>query len=327
MSTLRPAARRLLERVRNAVVPAVLTPMTADGALAEDALERYALAISGSGVAGLGMWAHTGRGPYLSADQRKRVLRTFRATTGLPLIVGVGTRPADDTDAASESVSVYRMAEEAVEGGADALLVFPGGRPGDPDAARARETMRRHARLAQDFDVPLVAFLLHGEAGGFPYSRNLVHDLLAMPHTVGIKLATLDSAMACQEAITLVHESHPDRLAITGEDRMFGASLMWGADGALVGIAAAVPELTTDVTDTWIHGRAEAFLSASGRLDRFASATFRAPMEGYVQRMLWAAEWQGTIPPHASHDPFGPRLPASDRNRVRATLDELGGSC
>ena len=90
-----------------------------------------------------------------------------------------------------------------------------------------------------------------------------------------------------------------------------------------MGIAAAVPELTLDVAQTWRNGKADAFLAASARLDRFAAVTFRAPMEGYVQRMMWAAEWEGSIPAESAHDAFGPRLPPSERTKVFDCLDGL----
>jgi 4-hydroxy-tetrahydrodipicolinate synthase len=148
-----------------------------------------------------------------------------------------------------------------------------------------------------------------------------VERLLALPSAVGVKLATLDRAMACQDAIRAARPS--GRLVITGEDRMFGPSLMWGADTALVGIAAARVPLTSAVLDAWRVADHERFVRASARLDRFAEVTFRAPIEGYVQRMLWAAVWEGLVPEEAAHDPYGPALPEGERRAVVDCLEAL----
>lgn len=307
----------LADRLRGGLLPAALTPMHPDGTISLADLERYAAAITG--YAGVAVWAHTGRGPYLTSDQRATVLRTFRAATDGPIVAGVApsaTAPADDP-----APQMLRMAGLAAELGADAVMVFPPPAYADvPDReARLREL---HERIAEQTGLPMVLFLLHAEAGGYPYPLSLLRDLFSIPQVLGIKLATLDSAMSCQDVIRLLRAEFPGRLAITGEDRMFGPSLMWGADAALVGIAAAAGGLSARLLSTWYGDRTE-FIEASAAMDDFAYATFTAPMEGYVQRMMWAAEYEGLISSDAAHDPFGPKLPATERDRVRAACDRV----
>ncbi len=50
---------------------------------------------------------------------------------------------------------------------------------------------------------------------------------------------------------------------------------------------------------------------------RFAQATFRAPMEGYIRRMLWALADTRVIPEEATYDPHGPSLADWERDEVR----------
>ena len=318
MGPMAERAAALARRLEHATVPAALTPMTADRRLAADALERYAGAITAGPIGGVAVWAHTGRGPYLTVAQRRHVIAAFRQATELPLIAGVAPAADDDGDPVAGSLAV---AEEAAAGGADALLVFP------PRALAARPDreavlLRLHERIGEAFGLPMLLFILHAAAGGYAYPPALLRDLLALPDVAGVKIATLDSAMTCQDATTLVSEEFPGRLAITGEDRMFGPSLMWGAQAALVGIAAACCHLTTDLLDSWYAG-GDGFLVASERMDRFAAATFVQPIEGYVQRMLWAAEAEGIIPAEAAHDPFGPGVPAAERERVHEVVRSL----
>jgi 4-hydroxy-tetrahydrodipicolinate synthase len=54
--------------------------------------------------------------------------------------------------------------------------------------------------------------------------------------------------------------------------------------------------------------------------DRFAQATFTDPMEGYIRRMLWAAAADGALPQDACDDPWGPPLPADQRDIVERVV-------
>ncbi|QGV78038.1 dihydrodipicolinate synthase family protein [Streptomyces ficellus] len=312
------ATEDLVRRLRGTVLPAVATPMDAAGVVDTAALRGYAERIAAEPIGGVAVWAHTGRGLYLSEEDRRRVLAVWRETVGRPVVAGVGVpRGAGVVDLAGAVDATVAMAVAAAEGGADAVMVYPLAQlDGDDDAA-----VELHERVAAVSGLPVVGFFLHGEAGGYPYPPRLVERLLALPSAVGVKLATLDRAMACQDAVRAAGGS--GRLVITGEDRMFGPSLMWGADTALVGIAAARVPLTLAVLDSWRAGEHGRFVRASARLDRFAEATFLAPIEGYVQRMLWAAVWEGLIPEQAAHDPYGPDLPAAERRAVVACLEAL----
>lgn len=311
----------LAGRLRGTVLPAVLTPMDASGAVALPALRRYAERIAAERIGGVAVWAHTGRGLYLTAADRRRVLALWRETVDVPVVAGAGVpralRGASLEDAEDAAVA---MAAEAAELGADAVMVYPMARHhGLPDAVE--RAVRLHERVAEASGLPVLGFFLHAEAGGYPYSPELVRRLLDLPSAAGIKIATLDRAVDCQDAIRAAERGRA--LVVTGEDRMFGPSLMWGADTALVGIAAARAGLTTAVLDAWTAGDAAGFLRASGRLDRFAEATFHAPIEGYVQRMLWAAVWEGAIPEEAAFDPYGPPPSDAERRAVVTCLERL----
>ncbi|WP_222853453.1 dihydrodipicolinate synthase family protein [Fodinicola acaciae] len=308
--------------VRGALLAAPATPRDDTGRIVQQDLENYATAIAG-GVDGICVWAHTARGLLLSDAERKAVLAAFRTVTTGPVVAAVGPRPDAVGDFAAELVSTQRVAEEAAAGGADALMVFPA--PSlEPVPTRAERTIRLHTEVSAAAGLPVIGFLLYPEAGGVAYGPELLAELCARPEVLGVKLATLYDAMACQDAIAAIHSS--GALAITGEDRMFGPSLMWGADAALVGIAAAGTAVSRALMRTWFAQDAKGFLVASDRLDRLAVATFRAPMDGYVQRMLWVAEREGILPARSAYDPHGVRLPASERAEIHAAYDALTAS-
>ena len=259
----------------------------------EQAQAGYARWMAGQPVAGVAVWAHTGRGPHLTESQRRLVLDTWRKALPDKIVVA--------------GANSHAMARDAQRGGADALLAFP--RHADPVAY--------HQALGAE--LPVIAFYLYEAAGGVDYDDETLHGILSLPAVIGIKVATLDSVMTFQR-IAAVMRDHPDKLLITGEDRFLGYSLMMGARAALIGMGAAV----TDIQATLVRARATndelAFSRLSAQVDAFSQATFIAPMEGYIRRMLWALAAEGVIPDDACDDPWGPSLPTPERDAVRRAV-------
>ncbi|MGZ0148574.1 dihydrodipicolinate synthase family protein [Kribbella sp. WER1] len=313
----------LVERLRGTLLPAVVTPMDPHGVVAYDALSAYAVTLTKQAIGGVAVWAHTGRGLYLSPGDRAKVLETWRAATDVPIVAGAGVPKSAEAHTLQEAAdATVEMARAAAAGGADAVMVYPLAGFNQVSDGHA-QAVALHERVAAESGLPLVGFYLHGEAGGYPYSPELIRDLLSLDAMLGVKTATLDRAIGCQDAIWAGRGT--GKLLITGEDRMYGPSFLWGADTALVGIASAQVELSAAVLRAWTAGEHAEFLAASDRLDRFAAATFYAPIEGYVQRMLWAAEWEGLVPAAAAHDPYGPELPPGERDLVVNCLEQLHG--
>lgn len=279
-------------RLEGQLVPAVPVPFRGT-TLAEDALRAYAGWMAQQPVAGVAVWAHTGRGPHLSPAQRDLVLRVWRDALPNRLVI-----------AGANSVE---MARAAKQGGADALLAFP----------RALDAVPYHAALGRE--LPVIAFYLYEAAGGVAYDNATLHGLLGAPEVIGIKVATLDSVMTFQRIASLMKE-YPAKLLITGEDRFLGYSLTMGARCALIGMGAALTDVQAALLRSFVQGDFGGFVRLSGVLDRFAEVTFAAPIEGYIRRMLWAAAADGALPEDACDDPWGPPFEAAEREQVRRAV-------
>jgi 4-hydroxy-tetrahydrodipicolinate synthase len=278
----------LVDRLDGGLIPAVPVPFR--GSELNAAGQRsYARWMAAQPVAGVAVWAHTGRGPHLSGEQRREVLDTWREALPDRVIVA-GARDIG-------------MAIEARRGKADALLAFP----------QANDPVGYHLRLSRE--LPVIAFYLYSAAGGVAYDDRTLHAILELPNVIGIKVATLDSVMTFQR-IAQVLRDHPSKLLITGEDRFLGYSLLLGARSALIGMGAALPDLQADLVRARMAEDWTRFVSLSELCDRFAQTTFIEPMEGYIRRMLWAAAAEGAVPPDACDDPWGPPLPTSERDAV-----------
>ena len=279
-------------RMQGQLIPAVPVPFRGT-TLADDALQAYARWMADQPVAGVAVWAHTGRGPHLTPEQRERVLAVWRAALPGRLVIA--------------GVNSIEMARAAKQGGADALLAFP----------RPLDAVPYHLALAKE--LPVIAFYLYEAAGGVAYDNATLHGLLAAPEIIAIKVATLDSVMTFQRVANLLKE-YPGKLLITGEDRFLGYSLTMGARCALIGMGAALTEMQARLLRAFGAGDFGGFVRLSGVCDRFAQATFVAPIEGYVRRMLWAAAAEGAIPEDACDDPWGPPLDPAERDIVRRAV-------
>ena len=298
--TVRPSDRpTVLRRLEWGLVPAVPVPFR-KATIAEDAQRAYATWMAAQPVAGVAVWAHTGRGNHLSPDQRRVVLAAWR--TALPDTVIIAGANSEE------------MARDAKNGGADALLAFP--RRADPVAY--------HDALSRE--LPVIAFYLYDAAGGVPYEDATLHAILRLPNVIGIKVATLDSVITYQR-IAAVLRDHPDRLLITGEDRFLGYSIMMGARAALIGMGSALTDIQARLLASWRDRDDKTFCRLTSSLDAFGSTTFSSPVEGYIRRMLWALAAEGVIPDDACDDPWGPPLPAAERQAVVRAVRDARAAC
>ncbi|MCZ6916765.1 MAG: dihydrodipicolinate synthase family protein [Gemmatimonadetes bacterium] len=316
-------------QVRDRVIPAVPVPFDESGEIDGELQDQYVTWMAGQAIGGVAVWAHTGRGMKLTDGQREAVLRAWRS--GLPdtaLVCGVGvpeSRPLP-ADAAARKQAVLAaaasVADDAKRGGADALLAHPPKALADIPA-RDQAIVEYHETLVAT-GLPVIAFFLYEAAGGLSYAPELIRAILSLDGVVGIKVATLDSVMTYQDILAIVR-ARGETLAITGEDRFLGYSLAVGARSALIGMGAALTDVAAALLAARARGTWDEFIRLSSALDDFARATFVVPMEGYVQRMLWALEADGVMS-RAASDPWCPPLEPGDRDRVFAAVRALRSS-
>ncbi len=299
--------------IKGGFFPAVPAPLRTDGSTDQEAQASYVRYMQGQGPTGVAVWAHTGRGLMLAREQREYLLKSWR--DGLPsgtIVAGVGGQTDD---------AAVCMAEEAAVWGADYLMAYAPVRHRGNEAA----IVEYHRRLAA-VGKPLILFFLYEAAGGVTYSLPVLRELLGLPGVAAIKMATLDSVMTFQDVASLIREvgAETGTTLITGEDRFLGYSLMCGAKGALIGMGAACTRLQHDLLRAWQSGEYGRFVELNQKVDAFAQATFLAPMEGYIQRMLWALVALGVIPETAAHDPWGPGVSRAELENVVRVMRAIG---
>lgn len=312
---------RNIGRINRKLLPATPVTFRADGTIDRAAQDSYAAWLTSQPIGGVAIWAHTGRGLLLNRDQRAEVARCWvdACGDGQLVIAGVGAVP-DQTAPEAARRQKYRdeslaMAEHALELGADMLMMYaPTVYRGAPDQDEQVIAQAKHLAALGE---PLLLFYLYEAAGGVTYSLEVLQELFSIPEVVGIKMATLDSPMTYQDVAILLKDEYAELVLVSGEDRFLGYSFMCGATAALVGMGCACTAPQAALMQRWFDGHMAEFVQLNQFVDGFAQATFCAPMEGYIQRMLWSLVDDGIVPAEASFDPWGPALPAAEREVVR----------
>jgi len=304
----------LKAKLTGGLIPATPVPFDREHRFHERAHEAYVSFMSSQPVAGIAVWAHSGRGLLLDDETSRRVLQHWRqGVADKPLIAGAGS--------SNSTSATLSMASAAADYGADALLVYPPFWLKDEEQ-RDSLIVEHHERVSK-IGLPLIVFYLYEAAGGVRYSTTVLNELLSLPNVIGIKMATLDSVMTYQDVSRQIQSQHPDKLLITGEDRFLGYSLRRGANAALIGMGAVCCDLQAELIGAHYAGNAERFLELSDLVDQLAEVLFIDPMEGYIGRILCALSQLGVIPADAANDPWGPPLTQHEIDNIANVLNSL----
>jgi len=309
-------------------MPALPVPFTSERIIHHDSHVRMAEYIVDMPVSGVAVWAHTGRGLYLTEEERAEVLTHWReALPDRVIVAGAGCAAASDQNPVKNDDEYMNrartMAEHAKSLGADAILCYAPSRFRDRPYRERDEAIVAYHREISMAGLPLILFYLYEAAGGISYSPKVLSQLFHLPDVLGIKMATLDSVMTFQDIATTIKAEHPDKLLITGEDRFLGYSLMMGADAALIGMGAALSVLQADMMKAYYSEKSDDFQFLSAHVDRFAMATFTKPMEGYISRILYVLSWLGVVSREAVFDPWGPEISDEEIDAVGDFLASL----
>jgi 4-hydroxy-tetrahydrodipicolinate synthase len=291
------------------LIPATVTPMTADGAVDEQALGRYLEWLAEQRPAALAINTDAGEGPHMTADEKRGNLLAARRVLGdrLPVVAGLG---APNTHLAVEA------AKEARDAGASALLVFPqtafrGARGADPVIIAYHEAVAR-------VGLPMIIFQLQPTLGGTEYPPETLTRLVEIDEVVAIKEATFD-AVKYAETVALLR-SLPKRIAVlTGNDNFILESFLLGGDGALIGFGAVATREQVEMIAAAKRGDWPAAFRIYERLQPLIRCAFEPPVRDYRARIKEALVAQGVIPSSAVRPPLQP-LDEEARRKVRAAV-------
>jgi 4-hydroxy-tetrahydrodipicolinate synthase len=206
-------------------MPALVTPMRADGSIDFDAWDRLLEFHAAAGTDAVVVGGTTGESPVLERAELSELIRRAakRLAGRMPVIAASGT------NGTAKSVALSKMAREA---GADALLVVTPyyNRP-------TQEGLRLHfTAIADELDLPLIAYNVPSRTA-CDMLADTVARLSEHPRIVGIKEATGDVA----RGVEILRTARPGFLLISGDDATAADLMKVGGRGVISVTANVVP--------------------------------------------------------------------------------------
>jgi 4-hydroxy-tetrahydrodipicolinate synthase len=281
----------------------LVTPFTADGALAADALEGLAHAVLDDGAAGLVALGTTGEPATLTGAERRRVLDIIAGVgkeRNGTVIAGAGS---NDTQASARALRELTAWPEV----SAALVVVPYyTRPSEAGV------VAHFTQLAAASPVPLIIYNIPyrtGQTVGWQALRRLAE----LPGIAGVKHAVggID-----EDTVRLLADL-PDGFAVLGGDDAFASPLLaLGAAGAILASANVCTGSFAAMVRAWQDGECARARALGHRLAGLSAALFAEPNPVVIKAVLHA---QGRIPSPLVRLPL---LPASP-DAAAAALHEV----
>ena len=281
---------------------AVVTPMTADGALDFEALARLVEFHIENGTDAIIAVGTTGESATVDFEEHitvvRRVVELVRSR--IPVIAGTG---------ANSTTEALHLTQRAMEVGADAcLLVTPYyNKP-------TQEGLYRHYKLIADsVAIPQILYNVPGRTA-CDLKPETVERLADIPNIVGIKEAST------LERIQDLVRRLGDRMDVySGDDGIAAEAMLSGAKGVISVTANVAPRLMHEMAAAALAGDRAKAEAINDRLAGLHKALF---LESNPIPVKWAVHQLGLIPP-------GIRLPLTPLSEsfqpaVREAMQQAG---
>jgi len=257
-------------------IPALVTPMRADGAVDFPDWDRLLDFHVAEGTDAVVVGGTTGESPTLEPAEVVELVRRAKARLAgrMPVIAGSGT------NSTAKSIELSRALAAA---GADGLLtVVPYyNRP-------TQEGMFRHfSAIADSVQVPVILYNVPGRTACDLLPETVVR-LSAHPRIAGIKEATGDLARAA----LILQGARPGFLLLSGDDPTAPELIRRGACGVISVTANVAPRAMHDLCAAGLAGRHDDAAEIQARLMPLHNALFVEPNPIPVK---WAVARLGLI--------------------------------
>ncbi|UWX97410.1 dihydrodipicolinate synthase family protein [Arthrobacter zhaoxinii] len=209
------------------VIPPVVTPRTADGAVDTASLEKLTKHLLDGGVSGLFVLGSSAEVPYLTNDERDLVIRTIAGVNAgeVPILAGA----AEQT-----TPRVIEEGRRLIGLGADAIVATSQFYA----ISDAAETEIHFRALHAAFDVPLFAYDVPVRTH-FKLPLHLLVRLAQDGVLAGVKDSSGDDVGFRQ--LLLATRDVPDFAVFTGHEVVVDGALLGGAHGVVPGLGNVDP--------------------------------------------------------------------------------------
>jgi 4-hydroxy-tetrahydrodipicolinate synthase len=223
------------------IFPALVTPFAFDESVSLSGVRGNICRYNSTGVAGYVVLGSTGESVMLSREEADAVLSTAKeaASPSKLLIAGTGAESTAET--------IARTKRAAVLGYPVALVKTP---YYYKPVYRAETFIRHYRAVADASPIPILLYSVP-QFTGITLETPEILELAQHPNIVGIK----DSSGNVQRVAEIVAGAPRDFCVLTGGAAVIYPAQAVGAHGAVLALAAALPEKCAEVFELGAHGQ------------------------------------------------------------------------
>jgi 4-hydroxy-2-oxoglutarate aldolase len=225
------------------IFPALVTPFASDESVSLSSVRDNVCRYNHTGVAGYVVLGSTGESVMLSREEADSVLATAREAAGSDKLLIAGT------GAESTAETIARTKRAAVLGYPVALVKTP---YYYKPVYRAETYIRHYRAVADASSIPILLYSVP-QFTGISLETPEILTLSEHPNIVGIK----DSSGNIQRVGEIVADARRDFSVLTGGAAVIYPALAVGARGAVLALAAALPEKCAELYELVERGEYE----------------------------------------------------------------------
>ena len=284
------------------IIPAMVTPLTADDQINEPALRKLTDHLIEAGTHGVFAMGSQGEFWALSPDEKQRVWEVVVAQAAGRVPVYAGTAAVTTR----ETISLTALAEKAGVDGVSVLTPFFVSPTED-------ELYEYYRAVAQSTKLPVVLYS-NPTRTGVKLSPPLLARLAQIDNVVGIK----DSSGNLELAAEYIGSTPDDFAVLMGRDTLIFGGLMYGAAGAIAATANVCPALVVSIYERFQAGDYDGARAAQAALaplrHAFTWGTFPVVVKEALDLMGLDAG--------PARSPVGP-MPSEQRQRLKSVLRQM----
>lgn len=248
------------------ILPAMVTPMKADGAVDFEAAQQLARQLVADGADGLVVNGTTGESPTTHMEEKVELVQAVKEVVDVPVISGAGS---------NDTAHTVRMVEQTQEAGADAVLVVA------PYYSRpSQEGVFRHYKAVNDSaDKPIIIYDVPGRTG-LHIQLETYRRMAELDHVKAVKDATGDIAGAVRKRM------ETGLTWYSGDDALYLPFLSIGAVGIISVVAHAAAKPMRELAEAFDRGD---IAKAQGLANRIAPVIEAMNGTGFQAVMAKAA--------------------------------------
>ncbi|WP_094604414.1 4-hydroxy-tetrahydrodipicolinate synthase [Sporomusa silvacetica DSM 10669] len=287
------------------IIPAMITPLTAEGKFNEIAARKLVNYLIDGGVHGLFIVGTTGEFYGMTPEEKKEVFQVVMDENKGRVAIYAGTNGITTR----ESVELTQLAEECKVDAVSVLtpmFITP----------NQEQLIKHYTTIANNTSLPVVLYN-NPPKTGINLAAATVAKLAEIPNIVSIKDSSGDLTLTA-EYIRLT-QGRDDFSVMVGRDTLIYGALCYGAVGSIASCANVAPRLCVDIYEKYMAGDLKGALEAQFTLAPLRIAFTIGTFPSVIKESLIMLG----IEAGSCMEPVGP-MTQEEREKLRQVLNGMG---